>query len=47
MLVLENPTQCNCCSAELIYSETPLLRPPLGLRENGLYSGGGLTIELR
>ena len=30
-----------------MYSKTPLLRPPLGLRKNGLYSGGGLTIELR
>jgi len=31
-----------------IYSKTPLLRPPLCLRKNGLYSGvGGLNIELR
>ena len=29
------------------YSKTPLLRPPIDLRKNGLYIGGGLTIELR
>jgi hypothetical protein len=27
----------------LIYSETPLLRPPLGLDKSGLNSGGGLN----
>ena len=29
------------------YSKIPLLRPPLGLGKNGLYSVGGLTIELK
>ena len=29
----------NACLVIYIYSKTPLLRPPLGLGENGLYSG--------
>ena len=28
-----------------IYSKTPLLRPPLGLRKNGLYSGVVLRLS--
>jgi len=27
------------------YSKTPLLRPPLGLRKNGLYSGVALHLS--
>ena len=30
---------------ELDYSKTPLLRPPLGLRKNGLYSGVVLLLR--
>ena len=29
-----------------VYSKTPLLRPPLGLRKNGLYSGVVLLLSL-
>jgi len=34
-------TSCFCN----LYSKTPLLRPPLGLRKNGLYSGVVLLLN--
>ena len=33
------------CAVARTYSKTPLLRPPLGLRTNGLYSGVVLLLS--